>query len=77
MRTATWRAGERHGATTANVKRYIDFAARHGFQGVLVEGWNKGWENYEFSFTEPYDDFDIDSVVAYGAGRGVGFIAPN
>ena len=75
MRTATWRAGERHGATTANVKRYIDFAARHGFQGVLVEGWNKGWENYEFSFTEPYDDFDIDSIVAYGAERGVGFIA--
>lgn len=75
MRTATWKGGPKHGATTENVKRYIDFAARHGFGGVLVEGWNKGWENYEFSFTEPYPDFDIDEIIAYGREKGVDFIA--
>ncbi|MCM1066570.1 MAG: glycoside hydrolase family 97 protein [Muribaculaceae bacterium] len=75
MRTHTWKAGPKHGATTENVMKYIDFAARHGFGGVLVEGWNKGWENYEFSFTEPYDDFDIDSICSYARSKGVGFIA--
>ena len=58
----TWAQGERHGATTANTKRYIDFAARHGFGGVLVEGWNYGWDTDwtrhgdEFSFTKHYPD---------------------
>lgn len=75
MRTATWKAGPRHGATTANIKRYIDFAARNGFGGVLAEGWNKGWEDYNFSFTEPYDDCNMDSIAAYAAQKGVGFIA--
>ena len=45
MQTATWAIGPKHGATTENTKRYIDFAAQHGFKGVLVEGWNYGWEN--------------------------------
>ena len=56
----------KHGATTANTKRYIDFAAEHGFDGVLVEGWNIGWEDWfgkwidsVFSFTTPYPDYDI------------------
>ena len=60
----TWGSGERHGATTENARRYIDFAALHGFDGVLVEGWNRGWDgdwvsNAQFSFTEPYPDFDL------------------
>lgn len=52
----TWHMGSKHGATTANTKRHIDFAAEHGFSGVLVEGWNQGWEydwtreGYKFSF---------------------------
>ena len=57
--THTWHAGPKHGATTANTRRMIDFAAAHGFKGVLVEGWNKGWEDWfatgdDFSFTETY-----------------------
>ncbi len=75
LRKLTWGNGERHGATTANMKRYIDFAARHGFGGVLAEGWNKDWWTYDFSFTEPYDDFDTDSVCTYGRERGVQFIS--
>ena len=57
----------RHGATTKNVKKYIDFAAEHGFDGVLVEGWNIGWEDwighkkdYVFDFVTPYPDFDLE-----------------
>ena len=59
--TSTWGSGEKHGATTENTKRYLDFAAKYGFDGVLVEGWNIGWDgdwqqNSElFSFTKPYD----------------------
>ena len=76
----TWGPGPRHGATTANVKRYIDFAATHGMRGVLVEGWNLGWnENWagsgaNFSFTEPYPDFDLAGLASYAAGRGVRLI---
>lgn len=62
----------RHGATTANTKRYIDFAAKHGFDGVLVEGWNEGWEDWSgnwkeevFDFVTPYPDFDIAEISAY------------
>ncbi|HYD38268.1 MAG TPA: glycoside hydrolase family 97 protein [Allosphingosinicella sp.] len=76
----TWGPGPRHGATTANVKRYIDFAARHGFRGILVEGWNKGWNDdwfangADFSFTEPYPDFDIEELARYARARGVHLI---
>lgn len=74
MKNATWEAGERHGATTTNVMRHIDFAARHNFGGVLVEGWNHDWVTWDFSYTRPYDDFDIDSITAYGRGKGVALI---
>ena len=78
--TWTWASGRRHGATTENTRRYIDFAAENGIGGVLVEGWNVGWdgnwiENAEaFSFTEPYPDFDLESLAAYAKERGVGLI---
>ncbi len=68
----------RHSANTANVKRYIDFAAEHGFDAVLVEGWNEGWEDwfgkskdYVFDFVTPYPDFDVKEVNAYAAAKGV------
>ena len=74
----TWHEGPTHGATTANAKRYIDFAAEHGFGGVLVEGWNTGWDRWgaqgAFDFVTPYDDFDLEGVVAYGRDRGVAVI---
>jgi alpha-glucosidase len=79
----TWGSGPRHGATTANTKRYIDFAAANGFGGVLVEGWNTGWDgdwiaNGEvFSFTESYPDFDLREVTSYARRNGVDFIAHN
>ncbi len=74
-----WYAGDAHGANTANVKRYIDFAAENGIPAVLVEGWNKGWEghwpaNDHFSFTDPYDDYDIDELSRYAAEKGVQLI---
>ena len=77
---ATWNSGPKHGATTANAKRYIDFAAKNGFGGVLVEGWNKGWDGdwfaqgSDFSFTEPYPDFDIAEVARYAKAKGVEII---
>lgn len=77
---STWASGPRHGATTENTKRYIDFAAKYGFGGVLVEGWNKGWdgdwttEGDKFRFTEPYPDFDIKAVTDYGRTKGVHLI---
>ena len=68
----------RHSANTANVKRYIDFAAEHGFDAVLVEGWNQGWEDwfgkskdYVFDFVTPYPDFDVDELHRYAASKGV------
>lgn len=73
----TWGSGERHGATTAETKRYIDFAAKHGFDGVLVEGWNTGWDGdwfnngAIFSFTEAYPDFDLQAVTDYARNKGV------
>lgn len=70
-----------HGANTAHVKEYIDFAAKHGFDAVLVEGWNEGWEdNYAYakefiySFTTPYPDFDVKELQAYAASKGVKII---
>lgn len=71
----------RHGATTANVKRYIDFAAKHGFDGVLVEGWNIGWEDwfghskdFVFDFQTPYPDFNIEEIHQYAKSKGVKMI---
>ena len=71
----------KHGATTANVKKYIDFAAEHGFDGVLVEGWNIGWEDwfgnskdYVFDFVTPYPDFDLKGIRDYAASKGVEMI---
>ncbi len=73
----TWGSGPTHGATTERTKQYIDFAAEHGFGGVLVEGWNIGWDGdwfnngHLFSFTEPYPDFDLEGLAAYAAEKGV------
>ena len=79
----TWSQGERHGATTENTKRYIDFAARHGLGGVLVEGWNYGWDTDwtkygdGFSFNKAYPDYDLQGLSRYAAERGVRIIAHN
>ena len=71
----TWEMGPTHGATTQNVKRYIDFAARHGFSGVLAEGWNPGWGQGErVTYLKAYPDFDIEEVCRYALSKGVRFI---
>jgi alpha-glucosidase len=76
----TWGSGDRHGATTENVKKYIDFAAENGFVGVLVEGWNLGWDSEwwlggsVFDFTTSYEDFDIEELSRYAATKGVKII---
>lgn len=71
----------KHGANTAHVKEYIDFAATHGFDGVLVEGWNVGWEDwfgtskdYVFDFVTPYPDFDVVAIREYAKSKGVKMI---
>jgi alpha-glucosidase len=83
LNRSTWSSGPKHGATTANARRYIDFAARHGFDGVLVEGWNTGWDGdwiangAKFSFTQPYPDFNLAEVAAYARSKGVALIGHN
>ena len=83
LNRSTWASGAQHGATNANVKRYIDFAAKNGFGGVLVEGWNRGWDGdwiangKNFSFTESYADFDLPQLSAYARERGVRLIGHN
>ncbi len=78
--TNTWGSGPTHGATTANAKKYIDFAAKNGFYGVLIEGWNidwdgTWWENGEiFNFTRPHPDYNIEEVTRYAAEKGVKII---
>lgn len=74
----------RHSANTANVKKYIDFAAANGIGGVLVEGWNPGWEDWfgnwkenVFDFTTAYPDFDVQAIKAYAASKGVTMIMHN
>ena len=80
INTQTWGSGEKHGATTQTTKYYMDFAAEYGFDGVLVEGWNIGWDGDwffngdVFSFTQPYDDFDIEELTRYGKQKGVQLI---
>jgi glucan 1,4-alpha-glucosidase len=71
----------KHGANTANVKKYIDFAAKNGIDGVLVEGWNIGWEDWYgqwkenvFDFVTPYPDFDVKELSKYAASKGVKII---
>lgn len=70
-----------HAANTENVKRYIDFASEHGFDGLLVEGWNVGWEDwfgnskdYVFDFVTPYPDFDVDEIREYAKSKDVEMI---
>ena len=74
----TWSQGANHGAATPNVKKYIDFASENNLSGVLVEGWNEGWDydwsEGRFEFTRPYPDFDIEELTAYAKERGVGLI---
>jgi hypothetical protein len=71
----------KHGATTENTKKYIDFAAKHGFDGVLVEGWNVGWEDWfgnwkeeVFDFVTPYPDFDVKALTEYAKKKNVKLI---
>ena len=78
LKTMTWRQSPIHGATTANMERYLRFAAEHHIQAVLAEGWNKGWEGYEgvwpderFSFVEPYSDYDIEYLSRLADSLGV------
>ncbi len=69
----------RHGATTENAKKYIDFASQNGIRGLLVEGWNTGWDQWintddregVFDFITPYDDYDFDQVMLYAKDKGV------
>lgn len=74
---SSWATGPKHGATTANALRHIDFAADHGFRGVLIEGWNRGWDGqwfgngWDFDFTTATDDFDLERVAAHARARGV------
>ena len=74
----SWVINDRHGATTENTKKYIDFAAANNIEGVLVEGWNQGWETWgrpgeyvPFDFTKPFADFDIDELARYAKEKGV------
>lgn len=77
INTGTWHQSARHAANTGNTKRYIDFAARHGFDGVLVEGWNWGWDGNwmnggeKFRFTQAYPDYDIEVLSRYAKDKGV------
>lgn len=75
-----WSPGPLQGATTTRALQYIDFASKHDIDGLLVEGWNQGWEGQwwqrppTFSFTKPVKGFDIDKVAAYAKAKGVGLI---
>ena len=83
MTDYTWHQGPKHGATTDNTRRYIDFAARHGFKGVLVEGWNEGWDGdwtrigNHFNFCKAYPDYDLEGLQRYALTKGVSLIAHN
>jgi alpha-glucosidase len=83
LNKSSWGTGAKHGATTENAKRYIDFASENGFEGVLIEGWNKGWDGDwikhgdKFSFTEPYPDYDLEQLAEYARKKGVRLIGHN
>ncbi len=74
----TWTMGPKHGATTTNMFKYIDFAAENNIQAVLAEGWNIGWENWgkpkAFDQVTPYADYDFDKIVAYANKKGIELI---
>ena len=79
---STWWPSKNHGANNKKVKEYMDFASEHGFEGLLVEGWNKGWypqwccsgNGIPFSFTETVDDFDIEMLAEYGSKRNISLV---
>jgi alpha-glucosidase len=83
INTMTWSSGPKHGATTENTKRYIDFAAANKIGGVLVEGWNTGWDGdwiknaNAFSFTQAYPDYDLPGLARYAQSKGVKLIVHN
>ncbi|MEW4448966.1 glycoside hydrolase family 97 protein [Qipengyuania sp. JC766] len=76
----SWAQGPKHGATTERAKEYVDFAAENGFRGVLIEGWNYGWDGNwfgngrDYSYTRSYPDFDLEEVAEYARGKGVRII---
>ena len=76
----TWESGEKHGATTVNALEYIDFASKHNIKGLLIEGWNLGWDGNwiengdKFNFTTPYTDFDIKKISDYAVSKNVKLI---
>ena len=75
----TWHRGPFHGATTAHAKKYVDFASAHHIPGLLIEGWNVGWESWLSgknvqNYTLPYKDFDLRYVVDYARSKGVNII---
>jgi alpha-glucosidase len=76
--TESWQQGPYHGATTKNAKRYIDFAAENNIPGLLIEGWNTGWESWgkedAFNFQTAYDDFDLQEVARYAKEKNVNLI---
>jgi alpha-glucosidase len=76
--TETWTYGKRHGATTENMKKYIDFAAENQIASVLAEGWSTGWEQWgqpkAFDFVTPYPDFDLANIAAYAKNKGIELI---
>jgi alpha-glucosidase len=79
----SWARGPKHGATNANVKRYIDFAAANGIPNLLVEGWNVGWDGdwfgngYDMDFAKPTEDFDADMLAKYAKSKGVRLVGHN
>ena len=83
MEKYSWAQGPKHGATNENTKKYIDFAAAHNMNGVLVEGWNYGWDGDwvangdKFNFTKAYPDYDINELVNYAKSKGVEIIGHN
>ena len=83
LNRSTWGSGAKHGANNANVEKYIDFAANSGFGGVLVEGWNQGWDGdwiangAHFNFVDSYPDFDLKLLADYGRKRNVRLIGHN
>ncbi len=78
--TQSWASGPKHGATTGNALKLIDFASKNGIPGMLVEGWNVGWDGdwfangWDFSFTQPYPDYDLPRIAAYAKKKGVHII---
>ena len=78
IKTMTWEAGPKHGATTANMECYLRFAKQHGIDAVLAEGWNLGWEDWKhFDFTTPYPDWDMDYLSNLADELGVQIVGHN